>query len=508
LGEHGVRQPAASGKTQVFPSDLELTKRQLKVLALLMQGKSNKMICRALDLAESTVKYHVTAILKALKVSNRTEAALAARALVGTFPAAPASLAERTEHAHSRLALQLPDKPSLAVLPFVNLSGDPDQDYFADGVVEDIIIALGRLNWLFVIGSGSAFFYRGRVVTTKQIGLELGVRYVLRGSVRKTGRRVRIVVELSDASTGGQIWGDHFDGELDDIFALQDQVAARVSVLIAPSLREAEIERVRRTPTENLTAYDLVLQALPLCRLHSTNNEKALPLLYRAIELDQSYGAAYGLAALCYRALLVVNRKIPTDPRVAEGIRLANLAAEHGLNNTEALWMAGETIFMLSGELERSQGLIEQSTLLNTNSASAWNALGIVRTYVGDSTKGLEHFARARRLDPVHSFHHNYWVGTSLAHFLVGHNEASESAADMVLSDRPGYPMALGLKAASCGLQGKRDEGRKCVERLLSVNADATVSAFRAIYGAPLRSNPTGLKAYLRGLQLSGLPVG
>ena len=150
-----MRQPAASGKTQIFPGGLGLTKRQLKVLALLMQGKSNKMICRALDLAESTVKYHVTAILKALKVNNRTEAALAARALMGTFPAAPDSLAERTEHAHSRLAL--PDKPSLAVLPFVNLSGDPDQDYFADGVVEDIIIALGRLNWLFVIGSGSAF---------------------------------------------------------------------------------------------------------------------------------------------------------------------------------------------------------------------------------------------------------------------------------------------------------------------------------------------------------------
>jgi TolB-like protein/DNA-binding CsgD family transcriptional regulator len=506
LGELGVRQPAASGKTQVFPGGLGLTKRQLKVLALLMQGKRNKMICRALDLAESTVKYHVTAILKALKVNNRTEAALAARALMGTIPAAPDSLAERTEHAHSRLAL--PDKPSLAVLPFVNLSGDPDQDYFADGIVEDIIIALGRLNWLFVIGSGSAFSYKGRVVGAKRIGLELGVRYVLRGSVRKIGHRVRVVVELSDAASGGQIWGDHSDGELDDIFALQDQVAARVSVLIAPSLREAEIERVRRTPTENLTAYDLVLQALPLCRLYSTNNEKALPLLYRAIELDQSYGAAYGLAALCYRALLVVNRKTPTDPRVAEGIRLANLAAEHGLNNTEALWMAGETIFMLSGEIERSQGLIEQSTLLNTNSASAWNALGIVRTYVGDSTKGLEHFARARRLDPVHSFHHNYWVGTSLAHLLVGHNEASESAADMVLSDRPGYPMALGLKAASCGLLGKLDEGRKCVERLLSVNADATVSAFRAIYEAPLRSNPMGLKAYLKGLRLSGLPVG
>ncbi len=160
------------------------------------------------------------------------------------------------------------------------------------------------------------------------------MRYVLRGSVRKAAHRERIVVELSDASSGGQIWGDHFDGDLDDIFALQDQVAARVSVLIAPSLREAEIERMRRTPTENLTAYDLVLRALPLCRMYSTNNEKALPLLYRAIELDQTYGAAYGLAALCFRAQLMIGRKVPTDPRVVVGFRLAYVAAELGLINT------------------------------------------------------------------------------------------------------------------------------------------------------------------------------
>ncbi len=171
--------------------------------------------------------------------------------------------------------------------------------------------------------------------------------------------------------------------------------------------------------------------------------------------------------------------------------------------------MGGVTMFMLSGEVERSQALIEQSTVLNPNSASAWNALGTVRAHMlAIPPQHWKYFARARRLDPVHSFHHNYWVGTSLAHFLAGHNAASESAADVVLSERPGYPMALCLKAASCGLLGKVDEGRKCVERLLSVNADATVSAFKAIFEAPTKSNPGGLNAYLRGLQLSGLPDG
>ncbi len=178
-----MREPVAIGKTKVSPGSLGLTKRQLKVLALLMQGKSNKVICHELDLAEPTVKYHVTAILKALKVSNRTEAAVAAGALVGTFPAAanrstPSSL-DGPKVPHSRPALHLPDKPSIAVLPFVNLSGDPSQDYFADGMVEDIIIALGRLNWLFVIGSGSAFSCR--TMGAKQIGHRAGRALRLEG---------------------------------------------------------------------------------------------------------------------------------------------------------------------------------------------------------------------------------------------------------------------------------------------------------------------------------------
>jgi hypothetical protein len=184
----------------------------------------------------------------------------------------------------------------------------------------------------------------------RQVGLELGVRYVLRGSISKLDKRVRITAQLLDTADGGQIWADRFDSELTDIFEIQDRAAAQVSAIVAPMMRHVEIERARRKSTDNLTAYDLFLQALPLCRLHTTNHDEALRLLFRAIELDSAYAAPYGLAALCFRAQLANGRQMPDDPRVGEGIRLAHLAAETGENDPEALWMAGETMFMLVPE--------------------------------------------------------------------------------------------------------------------------------------------------------------
>jgi tetratricopeptide (TPR) repeat protein len=262
-------------------------------------------------------------------------------------------------------------------------------------------------------------------------------------------------------------------------------------------MRRAEIERARCKPTENLTAYDLFLQALPQCRPGNVEVQEVLSLLYRAIDLDPSYGAAYGLAALCHRMQLMFSRKLPSDSRVDEGLRLAHLAAETGKNDSEALWMAGKAMVMLAGEFERGQALIEQSIALNPNSASAWNALGIVRAYVGDPETALEHFLRARRLDPLHSLHHNYWVGTAYAHFIAGRYQESSNAADIVLNERANYPRVLGLKAAICGQLGRIDEGRACVDRLLAINAQATVATFKAIYDPPFRRIPSVLTKYL-----------
>jgi TolB-like protein/DNA-binding CsgD family transcriptional regulator len=503
-----VRSQLPNRRNATSAADFGLTRRQLKVLALMVQGKSNKTICRELDLAESTVKYHVTAILSALKVTNRTEAVVAANAS-GWKPAGSAKVSTPSATATVSLrppVLLLPDQPSIVVLPFVNLGVDQAQEYFADGMVEDITIALGCIPWLFVIGSGSAFTYKGRLLADKRIGEELGVRYALRGTIRKTASRLRVTVQLTDVWDGNQIWADRIDSNLDDVFDLQDRVAMRVCAMIAPTMRSREIARAKRKPTSNLSAYDLALQALPHCRMFNADNQTALELLYRAIELDPCYGAAYALAALSERGQLMVRRQMPTDPRVDEGIRLACLAIEHGGNDPEALWMAGETIFMLGGDIERGQALINQSLELNPNSASAWNALGIVCAYSGEPEKALAHFVRARRLDPVHSFHHNYWVGCALAHFMATRYRDASEAADVVLNERPSYPRALGLMAASCGILGKIKEGRKCVEKLRSMNPEATVSAVKAIYEAPMRNNPLGLEAYLDGLRRSGMP--
>src|SRR5712671_5663530 len=226
--------------------------------------------------------------------------------------------------AGSSHAPALPDKPSIAVLPFQNMSDDPQQEYFADGIVEDIITALCHMRWLFVIARDSSFAYKGRTADVKQVGRELGVRYVVEGGVRKAAQRVRITAQLIDASTGAHLWADHFDGGLEDIFDLQDQVTASVVGAIAPKLEQAEIERAKRKPTESLDAYDYFLRGMANFYQRSRKaNDDALQLFYKAIEFDPDFATAYGMAAWCYAW-----RKISgwmTDPaqEVAEGARLA-----------------------------------------------------------------------------------------------------------------------------------------------------------------------------------------
>jgi TolB-like protein/DNA-binding CsgD family transcriptional regulator len=493
--------------------DLGLTDRQVEVLALMMQGKSNKAICRELDLAEPTVKKYVTAILNALKVTNRTEAVIAVGMLGWQAP----GLTEISGKEHSPgLAPspqetnrhQLPDKPSIVVLPFANLSGDPGQDYFTDGMTEDITTALGRVPWLFVIASGSAFAYKERAIDLRQIGSELGVRYALRGSVRKEGQRVRITVGLTDASHGGQVWAERLDGDLDDVFAIQDRVTAQVSAMIAPALQSIEIERARRKATENLTAYDLYLQALPKFRTTFAENEEALRLLQKAIALDPFYGAAYGLAARCYLFQKVFGWVHPGDPRLQEGVRLARGAAETGRSDSEALWMAGHCLATLAGEVSHGISLIKRSLALNPNSANAWVSSSIAHACLGDAKTAVEHSGRAQRLNPLDTNYQNQWYAVSIAHFVAARYEEATDAADKALAELPTYPAGLRMKVATCGLLGRVDEGREYVERLLAVNPDSTISWLKAFWEAPLRHNPHALAKFLEGARLAGLPDG
>ncbi len=261
-----------------------------------------------------------------------------------------------------RPVLSLPDKPSIAVLPFQNMSGDSEQEYFADGMVEDITTALSRLRWLFVIARNSSFTYKGRAVDVKQVGRELGVRYVLEGSVRKAGKRVRITGQLIDASTGAHLWADHFDGELADIFDLQDQVTASVVGAIAPKLEQAEIERAKRKPTESLDAYDYFLRGMAaFYRFSKPSNEEALALFSRAIELDPDFASAYGMAARCYLQRKGFGWVTDREREIAEAERLARRAAYLGREDAVALGTAGFALVVVVGDLDDGPALIDRS---------------------------------------------------------------------------------------------------------------------------------------------------
>jgi TolB-like protein len=277
--------------------------------------------------------------------------------------------------------LPLPSKPSIAVLPFQNLSGDAEQDYFADGMVEEIIIALSRLRWLFVIARNSSFTYKGRAVDVRQVGRELGVRYVLEGSVRKAGNRVRIAGQLIDAASGAHLWADRIEGGLEDVFDLQDQVTSCVVGAIGPKLEQAEIERAKRKPTENLDAYDYFLRGMSAVHLWTKEgNNEALRMFNKAIELDPDFASAYGMAARCYSQRKAGGWVTDRVHDMASVERMARRVSEVGTDDAVALCTAGIGLSFVAGEVDDGAELIDRALELNPNLALAGQARGRYRT--------------------------------------------------------------------------------------------------------------------------------
>ncbi|MFL5260147.1 MAG: BTAD domain-containing putative transcriptional regulator [Hyphomicrobiales bacterium] len=394
-------------------------------------------------------------------------------------------------------------KPSIAVLAFENLSGDPGQDYFSDGITEDIIAGLARLHWLFVIARNSSFTFKGKAVDAKEIGTRLGVRYLLEGSVRKAGNRVRIACQLIDAGSGLHLWTDRFEGTLSDVFDLQDRITSSAIGAIEPRLRGAEIERARRKPTDNMDAYDLFLRALALHNtLTDENSREALRLLGRAIDLDPNYAAAYGLAAYCH---VRQRQRGWGDSTTPEGVRMGRLAAQKGQDDPDALWMAGISLAMLIGESDEALALIGRSLQLNPNSAGAWMVSGMVRAYADHSAAALAHFERSIQLNPLDPLVYITWYGIAFAHFSAERYEKSSALLDRSLRALPSYLPALRLKIAVCGLRGHTQEGEKWVERLLAIVPDSTMSKLRLHYEPIIRS-PSCRDRLLSGLRSFGLP--
>jgi TolB-like protein/class 3 adenylate cyclase len=403
-------------------------------------------------------------------------------------------------------ALALPDKPSIAVLPFTNMSGDPEQDYFADGMAEDIITALSHFKALFVIARNSSFTYKGRAVDVKQIGRELGVRYVLEGSVRKSANRVRITGQLVDTATGAHLWADRFDGGLGDIFDLQDQVTESVVGAIAPAVEKAEIERAKRKPTESLDAYALYLRGL--ARLYQfanrqANNE-ALRLFNSAIELDPDFASAYGRAASCYVFAKGNGWFSEAANEIAEVARLAQRAVALGKDDAFALAAGGCALAFVVRDLEVGAALIDRALGLNSNLAEAWNFGGWVKLWLGEPELAIERFARAMRLNPLDPWAIGLRAGTAHAHFFLGSYGEAASWAAIALQDNPDYQTGLRIDAASNAMAGRLEQAHKAMARLRQLNPTLRVSTLKDVLGSYRRAED--VSRYQEGLRRAGLP--
>jgi adenylate cyclase len=399
--------------------------------------------------------------------------------------------------------LALPDKPSIAVLPFQNFSVDPEQEYFADGIVEDIITALSRFKFLFVIARNSSFAYKGRSPDIRQVGRELGVRYVLEGSVRKAASKVRITSQLIDSGSGAHIWADRLDGALENIFELQDQVTENVVGAIAPQLERAEIERAKQKPTDSLDAYDHYLRAMTnLHRGTRASMDEALTQFNRALQLDPNFASAHAMAAWCH-FWRKVNGWMTDRPReIAEGARLARRAVELGGDDAVALTRGGHALAHLAGDVDGGIALIDRALVLNPNLASAWFLGGFLRAWNGEPDGAIEYFARAMRLSPLDPEIYRMQAGMAAAHLFAGRFDSASSWAEKSLRQLPSFLMVVGVFAASHALAGRTDEAQRAISHLRQL--DPTLRVSNLGDWLPIR-RPKDLATFADGLRRAGL---
>jgi adenylate cyclase len=391
---------------------------------------------------------------------------------------------------------QLPDKPSIAVLPFANLSGDPEQEYFADGMVEEIITALSRIRWLFVIARNSSFTYKGHAIDVKQVGRELGVRYVLEGSVRKAGTQVRITGQLIDATNGAHLWADRFDGSLENVFELQDKVAVSVAGVIEPALQAAEIVRSTNRPTNDLTAYDLYLRALAnFPWLRKEQLLEARDLLAQAIARDPRYGLALAWAGICHFRLCFDGWAEDPVASRHEAIALAEKAL--AVADDDAGILANAALVLGRGEEDISTAiaLIDRALALNPSSARGWYASGFIRVHAGQYDAAIEHLERSLRLSP-RGYLSAPRLALGMAHFFSGH--FAQAAEILAMSTREGASAATYCSLASCyGHMGRLDEARAVIERLRATAPNALLAS-----SVPY-SNPKQRELFLSGLRIA-----
>jgi TolB-like protein len=417
-------------------------------------------------------------------------------------PVGPAATHLATQPPSPTLAL--PDKPSIAVLSFANMSSDPEQDYFADGAAEEIITALSRCTWLFVIARNSSFTYKGKDVDVRQIGRELGVRYVLEGSIRRAANRLRITGQLVEANSGAHIWADRFEGDISDIFDLQDRITESVVGAIEPKLQLAEIERLKHKPGPDLDAYDLLLRAQALeYEFTEASLAAALRCLEQALAIDPSYSPAMALAAYCYAERHNQGWTSAMEADAATGLALASRAIELGKDDANVLWMSAFAVRALGADPHRARELLSRALLLNPNSAMALTTAAWNEGMLANPWRALEMLQRAERLSPRDPRAWYMASAAALAHFAGGQFEEASVYARRALSQNPRFTRTLRVLAASLAKLGHMESAAQVMRSLLKIEPHLTVSKLRW----RLRHMDEGLLGtFLEGLHLAGLP--
>ncbi|MBV8763774.1 MAG: adenylate/guanylate cyclase domain-containing protein [Hyphomicrobiales bacterium] len=375
--------------------------------------------------------------------------------------------------------LALPDRPSIAVLPFQNMSGDPEQEYFADGMAEDIITGLSRIKWLFVIARNSSFVYKSKSIDVKDVGRELGVRYILEGSVRKASNRVRVTGQVVEAETGRHVWAERYDRILEDIFSIQDELTTSVVAAVEPSLRQAEVERVKRKRPENLDAYDLVLRAVPdVYPAMPERANKALPLLENALNLEPDYAAAHGFSAWCHE-ILFVRAGAHEENRVG-AIRSAHAAIAHGRDDATALALGGFAVGMVGHDREAARRAFEAALALSPSCSLAYAFGSVVTAISGEADRAIEWGERALRLSPFDAVNYGPCFAITLGHFQHGDYEAAAHAATRCFQANPNFSFAHMLLAATHAKLGHIDAARQAASRVLQLEPSYSIKGMCA----------------------------
>ena len=408
--------------------------------------------------------------------------------------------ADRSPMSQASVGPPLPDKPSIAVLSFANLSGDPEQEYFVDGMVEEIITALSRIRWLFVIARNSSFSYKGQSPDVKQVGRELGVRYVLEGSVRKGGNRVRITAQLINAETGAHLWADRFDGSLEDVFDLQDQVAASVAGVIEPALQAAEAARSAARPTADLTAYDLYLRAYAMALSSAAQIQEELHLLEQAIARDPRYGPPLAYAAICYLRLLIYDRSEHPEADALKGVDFARRALEVGGDDPGILANAALALAYFGEDIGAAMELVDRALKFNPNFGRGWFISGVLRIWAGEPDIAIEHIETALRLSPRARVGMSFF-SIGQAHFLSRRFAEAVPKLLLAIQEDQSFPLAYRFLAACYAQIGQLSDAREIVTRLRAISPVV-------IHDASFLRNHEHRELYLSGLRLAAGEVG